>query len=225
VEMIKEKYPSHEIIGEESASENIVLSKKPTWVIDPIDGTTNFISQFPYCATLIGFMVDRVPVVGVAFNPILDELYAARKGNGATKNGEKITVNDTKEISKSLIITEFGSSRDEKIIDIVLQNMKSTILTPSRGIRALGACGPNVCCVASGQADLLYETGMHIWDICAVSIILEEAGGVVMNADGSTPLNYLNRKYIASCTPELAKEVASKLKPIDVPADGIESQD
>jgi myo-inositol-1(or 4)-monophosphatase len=65
-------------------------------------------------------------------NLILDELFAARKGNGATKNGEKITVNDTKEISKSLIITEFGSSRDDKILDIVLENMKSTILTPSR---------------------------------------------------------------------------------------------
>ena len=62
----------------------------------------------------------------------LDELFAARKGNGATKNGEKITVNDTKEISKSLIITEFGSSRDDKILDIVLENMKSTIITPSR---------------------------------------------------------------------------------------------
>ena len=89
-----------------------------------------------------------------------------------------------------------------------------------RGIRSLGSAACNICAVAAGQADAYYETGMHIWDICASGLILQEAGGVTVSTDGSE-LNYLNRKIIGACTEQIAQKLASKLTQLNPQPDGI----
>lgn len=218
---IKSKYPSHRIIGEESTAAGIpvILTDEPTWVIDPVDGTTNFVCGFPYTAVCIGVMINKMPVIGVVYNPIMDQMFSAKKDGGATMNGKTLKVSDTKEMEQSLILSEFGSSRDEKMQKAVIDNMYNVVMAPVRGIRGLGSAACNICAVASGQADAYFETGMHIWDICAAGLILQEAGGVNISTDGSE-LNYLNRKFIGACTMPLAQKIASKLVQINVTPDG-----
>lgn len=221
IQAIQTRFPDHEIIGEETsaAGKEIILTDKPTWVIDPVDGTTNFVSGFPYVAVCIGVMIKKNPVVGVVYNPILDQMFTAVKGKGATMNGKEIKVNQCKDMKDALILTEFGSSRSKDRIKVVTDNMCDVVLTPVRGIRALGSAACNICAVASGFADLYYETGMHIWDICAAGLILREAGGFTCSTDGAE-LDYLHRKFIGGCSSELALQVAAKLKQIDLPPDG-----
>ena len=98
IEAIKKKYENHEIIGEEStaAGKPVILTDRPTWVIDPVDGTTNFVCGFPYIAVCIGVMINKVPVVGVVYNPIMDHMYSAIKGKGATLNEKPLKANCNK---------------------------------------------------------------------------------------------------------------------------------
>lgn len=221
IDAITKRYADHEIIGEEStaAGKAVVLTERPTWVIDPVDGTTNFVCGFPYIAVCIGVMVNKKPVIGVVYNPIMDHMYCARIGKGATLNNQSIKVNSCKDMKDALMLSEFGSSRAEEMQRTVVNNMYSVVMTPVRGIRALGSAACNICAVASGQADGYFETGMHIWDICAAGLILQEAGGVTVSTDG-TELNYLNRKFIGACSIDLAKQMASKLTQINVEPDG-----
>ena len=100
-----------------------------------------------------------------------------------------------------------------------IKNEKKNFKCYCRGLRALGSAACNICAVAAGQADGYFETGMHIWDICASGLILQEAGGVTISTDG-TELNYLNRKIVGACSMGLAKQLASKLTQIDVKPDG-----
>lgn len=98
IDAITKRYADHEIIGEEStaAGKAVVLTERPTWVIDPVDGTTNFVCGFPYIAVCIGVMVNKKPVIGVVYNPIMDHMYCARIGKGATLNNQSIKVNSCK---------------------------------------------------------------------------------------------------------------------------------
>jgi myo-inositol-1(or 4)-monophosphatase len=125
--LLKEKYPDHHFIGEESTNEKILLSDNPTWIIDPIDGTTNFVHRFPYCSISIGFFLNKTPKIGVVYNPITDELFSAIDGQGAYLNGKTLVSSKQTELEKSQIITEFGSGRDPNKMKIVLENMHNII--------------------------------------------------------------------------------------------------
>jgi len=224
IERVNAKYPNHRIIGEESTSDGapVVLTDEITWVIDPVDGTTNFVCGFPYTAVCIGIMHHKQPIIGIVNNPIMNELYYARVNQGATCNGKSIESKTTSQLKTAVINTEFGSSRETGRIQTVVDNMKAVVLAPARGIRGLGSAACNICAVAAGQTDAYFETGMHIWDIAAAGLILREAGGVITSTDG-TELNFLNRKIIAACTRELASEIAATITQIDVEPDGVEA--
>ena len=106
--------------------------KHLSWVIDPVDGTTNFVCGFPYTAVCIGIMHKKEPVIGIVNNPIMKELYFARAGQGATLNGKSISSKETKELRRAVINTEFGSSREPERIQVVIDNMKKIVLAPAR---------------------------------------------------------------------------------------------
>ncbi|CAD5110822.1 DgyrCDS186 [Dimorphilus gyrociliatus] len=129
VRKLLEIFPSHEFIGEENtaAGKENILSDKPTWVIDPIDGTNNFVHRFPFVCISVGLLIEKKPVVGIIYNPITDEYYHAIKGQGAFCNGERIHVKKTEELKDALLCTEFGSSRDKDILDVKLGNMRKII--------------------------------------------------------------------------------------------------
>ena len=213
IKSISENFPSHQFVGEETVSASngakIVLSNEPTWVVDPVDGTTNFVHQFPHTCVCIGFMHQKITQFGVVFNPITDELFAARLNFGATLNDQVLKINQSspQSLLGSLVITEFGSSTDQAKMDFVFDNMVRIKNKGTHGIRSMGSCALNICFVASGRADAFYEIGMHIWDICAAGIVLREAGGVTTGINGEE-LDLLGRKIIAASNHSLGQEIA-----------------
>jgi len=218
LEKIKAKYPNHKLIGEESfqGANSILLTDEPTWVIDPIDGTSNFVTGFPFVAVVIGFIFKKQPVFGVVFNPILNEMFSAQKEKGSFLNGEKISVKKTKEINDSVILSGFSSGRNYEHLAKVQNNLESILMSPAIGIRMIGSTACAMTMVAAGKADAYFGARFHIWDICAPSIILTEAGGFVSDLAGKK-LNLMNRQIISACSNELINKIAAKITPIEIP--------
>jgi len=206
---LKHHFPNHRFIGEETSSK-VGLTSDPTWIVDPIDGTTNFVHTFPYVCVSIGLAVNKVPVLGIVYSPFLDRLYSARKGSGAYCNGKPITVRpNCNSLSDALLICEFGSQRDDEKRNAVFRNLEAVGWT-CRGIRCMGSAALNLCSIAEGCADGYWEFGLHVWDMAAAVVILTEAGGTVIDTKGG-PIDIMNRRILGACSEKIAKELSSLL--------------
>ncbi|XP_043286540.1 inositol monophosphatase 1-like [Venturia canescens] len=217
---ITEKYPDHRFIGEEetsSGTNSVQLTDAPTWVIDPIDGTMNFVHGLPHTCISVALLVEEVTVIGIVYNPILEQLFTAKKGNGAFLNGNPIRVSGEKELSKALLMMEMGTSRDPEKMKTVFKNVQ--ILTPKvHGVRTLGSAALNMCMVALGGADANFEFGIHIWDFAAGNLIVQEAGGVCIDPAGG-PLDLLSRRLLCASTKELAEQIVALISQYYPPRD------
>lgn len=204
---IRAKYPAHSFIGEESAS-NCEWTSSPTWIVDPIDGTANFVHKIPVCAVSIGFTVDRKFIVGVIYNPILDELFSASHLTASTLNGTEIKVSQVSELTSACVATECGSDRAEAKVDFVLEQLSTVLRNRAQCVRMLGSCALNMAHVACGRADVYYEHGPYAWDMAAGVLIIRQAGGVVCGAENGvdTPFDLTARSVLAF-TPGLASEL------------------
>lgn len=118
-------------IGEESTSEGAKceLTDSPTWIIDPVDGTLNFVHSFPHSCISIALLVKKEAEIAIIYNPVLKQRFSARRGQGALYNGDPIHVSDKKDLSQALVITEFGTSRDDKKLDINIENFRKILQT------------------------------------------------------------------------------------------------
>ena len=185
---LKEKlsvaFPGHTLVGEET-SDGIDYPSKAIY-IDPIDGTTNFVHGIPFCAISIGIWEEGYPVAGVVYNPILDELFYAETGKGATLNGSALKVTDTDTLQNSLIATGFPYTKIEQGEDFrwVMRTMEK-ILPHTRDMRRLGSAAIDLCYVARGTFDGYYEVNLKPWDVSAGILILQEAGGRVSDGNGA----------------------------------------
>ena len=206
---IKKKYPSHQTIGEESSDVKKPFTDAPTWIIDPVDGTMNFVHTFPFCCVSIGVTVNKEAVIGIVYSPFLDKLFTAKKGSGATCNGKPIHVRPCIGLKEALIVAELGSGREPDRINAVNKNLKS-VMWSCHGMRGLGSAALNICYVASGYADAYWEFGLHIWDMVAAGLILQEAGGYVYDTKLG-PIDLLSRRILASGTEIVAKELSAAL--------------
>ncbi|KAI6657579.1 hypothetical protein LOD99_322 [Oopsacas minuta] len=220
---IRKMYPAHSLIGEESVDTSETACKltgNPTWIIDPIDGTSNFVHGFPFVAISIGLWIDKKPAIGIIYNLILDQMYSACRGKGATLNGEKIHVSGQTDLNKAFIMCEWGSQRVIEWATSNRDNMFSLATAPNQchGLRSLGSSALNICMVASGCADAYYETGLHCWDMAAGILIIEESGGVCMDIEGGE-LDLMSRRLLCCSTPVLAKEIVKKTKPLSLKRD------
>ncbi|XP_072461073.1 inositol monophosphatase 1 isoform X1 [Notamacropus eugenii] len=217
---IREKFPSHSFIGEESvaAGEYSVLTDNPTWIIDPIDGTTNFVHRFPFVAVSIGFVVGKKMEFGVVYSCIEDKMYTGRKGKGAFCNDQRLQVSGQEDITKSILVTELGSSREPEIVKIILSNMERLLCIPIHGIRGVGTAAINMCLVASGGADAYYEMGIHCWDMAGAGVIVTEAGGVLLDITGG-PFDLMSRRIIAASSRPLAERIAKEIQLIPLQRD------
>ncbi|KAG5677029.1 hypothetical protein PVAND_006816 [Polypedilum vanderplanki] len=151
--------------GEEDSSDGkkAVLTNAPTWIIDPVDGTMNFVHSFPHSAISVALLVNKITEIGIIFNPVLGQKFTARRGQGAFYNGQQIKVSEKKSLANALLFTEFGTSRDEEKTKVVLENI-TKLVKLAHGFRSLGAAALNICMVALGGADCYYEYGVHAWD-------------------------------------------------------------
>lgn len=177
VKELTKMFPDHGILGEEGAQRN--PGQGFQWIIDPIDGTTNFTHGHPYFAVSIGLAYLGTPIVGVIYAPLLNELYTAAQGQGAFLNGKSIKVSATKKLQSSLLSTGFSYKR----LGINLPNFEHFLFN-TQGIRRGGAASVDLCYVAAGRIDGYWELGLKPWDITAGVCILKEAGGRITGIAG-----------------------------------------
>ena len=156
---------------------------KEYWLIDPLDGTTNYAHQYPFFAVSIGLLIAGVPEVGVIFDPSRQELFRAAKGLGATKNRRPIQVSNTNQLSESLLVSGFAYDRHETTDNNYAEFCHLTHLT--QGVRRSGSAALDLAHVACGRVDGYWERGIAPWDISAGVILLQEAGGKVTAYDQS----------------------------------------
>lgn len=194
------EFPDHAMIGEEeTAALGTVpeLTDEPTWLVDPVDGTTNFVHKFPFCCVSIALAVRKEVVVAVVYNPVLEEMFAATKGGGAFLNGQRISSSDARDMKSSIFITELGTRRDSSFMEAAFNRIKAMAIE-TRGMRSCGSCALNLCSVACGRADAYYEIGLGgPWDMAAGALVLQEAGGIVSDPVGS-PLNIMSRRVLGT---------------------------
>ncbi|XP_058196891.1 inositol-phosphate phosphatase-like [Rhododendron vialii] len=183
---LKQHFPNHKFIGEETTAAYGVteLTDEATWIVDPLDGTTNFVHGFPFVCVSIGLTIEKVPVVGVVYNPIMDELFTGIHGKGAFLNGNPIKVSSQSELVKSLLCTEAGTKRDKPTVDATTNRINS-LLFKVRSLRMCGSCALDLCGIACGRLDLFYELGFGgPWDVAGGAVIVKEAGGVIFDPSG-----------------------------------------
>lgn len=194
IDIIREEFPEDAIVGEEDYSASSTkaapgekIPEGKVWCIDPIDGTTNFVHNYPFSAVSIGYCEDGIPRVGVIYNPNLDAMYEAAEGFGAYLNGEKMTVDSSTSLDDCLLVNNIGNFRDKEFIDESTNRVNKWLNAGLRGYRASGSACQNMAHVSSGQVSCYYE---HLyggpWDVCAGTVLVKEAGGVVLDpTDGS----------------------------------------
>jgi len=206
-------FPTHAFIGEEdnaaAGGAPPVLTDAPTWIVDPLDGTTNFVHGWPVVSVSIALVVRREPVVGVVFNPVTNEFFAATKGEGATRNGEPCAPSPVTDLSTALICTELGVSRDPAVAAAVLGRV-AALTAATRSLRSGGCCSLGLCSVACGRLDVFYEIGFGgAWDVAAGALIVREAGGRVLDPAGGA-WDMMGRRVLAGA-PGVAAAAAAVL--------------
>ncbi|MEZ5360504.1 MAG: inositol monophosphatase family protein [Candidatus Zixiibacteriota bacterium] len=185
---IKKAYPGHSILAEESGES---IKQSPfLWIIDPIDGTTNYAHGYPAFCISIALAVDGKMTLGAIYDPVHDELFYAHRGQGAFLNRKRISVSTEKKLLHSLLATGFPYDIAESRIDN-LENF-GRMYKHSRGIRRGGSAALDLCYLACGRFDGFWELKLHPWDTAAGLVIVEEAGGKVTQIDGSEYSIYNN---------------------------------
>jgi myo-inositol-1(or 4)-monophosphatase len=191
-EILLGAFPSYGMLAEEGG--RLSGEEDARWIVDPLDGTTNYAHGLPIFAVSIALERAEEVVLGVVHDPIREETYVAEPGRGAALNGEPIKVSDTDELIQALIATGFPYDR-EKMPEALELFGRFVALT--RGVRRLGSTALDLCYVAFGRLDGYYERGIWPWDIAAGSLILEEAGGKVTDYLGGR-LDLEGREIVAS---------------------------
>lgn len=187
IKKLTELVPEAGFITEEGTSE--VGVKKINWIIDPLDGTTNFLRGIPHFSTSIALMEDDVITLGVVYDIMLDVAYSTVRGEGASANGKLISVSTTKETKEAIVATGFPYRRDAHM-NANFKALEYCVLN-CRGVRRFGSAALDLAYVASGKFDAYYENTLNIWDIAAGVLLIEEAGGRICDYSGGT--DYLNR--------------------------------
>ena len=181
LEIISRNFPKDDILSEEAG-----VKKKGSdriWIIDPLDGTTNFVHGFPFCGVSLAFEYEEKPVFGIVYNPFMDEYFEAERGAGALLNKKPIQVSSTIDISASLLATGFPydiHKNPKKIMEIF-----SRMITRAQGLRRAGSAALDLCYVAAGKFDGFWEQGLKPWDTAAGKLIVDEAGGKVTTFEGT----------------------------------------
>jgi len=192
-EILRQSFPEYGILGEEGSKSTAPFTYR--WIIDPLDGTTNYTYGYPLFGVSIALEKQGEITLGVVYNPILGELFIAEKGSGAFLNGTPIHVTDTNELGKSLLASGFpydawtnARNNCSKWEDFI----KTTI-----SVRCDGSAALDLCHTACGRLDGYWELDLEPWDMAAGALIVQEAGGMVTQADGK-PFSHLHRSILAS---------------------------
>ena len=216
IRTLREAYPAHAILAEESGkSAGTKGGAEYTWIIDPLDGTTNFIHGFPQYAVSIGIMHRDTLSHGVIYDPFKNELFHASRGGGAFMNDQRIRVSKRTRFADALIGTGFPYSNLESLDQYLA--MFRAVVSKVAGVRRAGAAALDLAYVAAGRLDGFWELGLSPWDIAAGILIVQEAGGLVSDLNGES--DYLNSGQIVGGNPKVFHQLLRTLTSLETPVD------
>ncbi len=207
INTIRETYPDHAIFAEESGR---AAGDQFEWIIDPLDGTTNFLHGIPQYAISIAMREKGVLKVAVIFDPIKDELFTAVKGEGALLNDRRIRVSKTENMNYSLLATGFPY-KDTKNLDLWVECFRA-LMPETSGVRRAGSAALDLAWVAAGRYDGFWEFDLNTWDVAAGVLLVQEAGGIVSEVDGGR--DHLISGDIMAASPAIYRRMLRKLSPI-----------
>jgi myo-inositol-1(or 4)-monophosphatase len=209
VDTILKSYPDHAILAEEGTNKGNNPDSEYVWIIDPLDGTTNFLHGFPQYCVSIALAHKDVVQQGVIFDPVRNDLFTATRGRGAFLNDRRIRVSKRQHLRDCLIGTGFPF-RDGSYLDTYLQMMKAMI-TQTAGLRRPGAAALDLAYVAAGFYDGFWEVGLNPWDVAAGSLLVLEAGGLIGDLAGEG--NYLFGGQVIAASPKIFAQMVTTLGP------------
>jgi len=209
VETLLASYPDHAILAEEGTAKGDNADAENVWIIDPLDGTTNFLHGFPqYCVSIA--LAQRGQVTqGVVYDPVRNDLFTATRGRGAFLNDRRIRVSRRQHLRDCLIGTGFPF-RDGSYLDTYLRMMK-TMIEQTAGLRRPGAAALDLAYVAAGFYDGFWEVGLNAWDVAAGSLLIQEAGGLIGDLAGDG--DFLHGGQVIAATPKVFAQMVTALSP------------
>jgi myo-inositol-1(or 4)-monophosphatase len=203
--ILKRRFPSHNLLGEESGAQSGDSSY--TWVVDPLDGTTNFAHAYPFFCVSIALLKGKEPIVGVVYDALRNECFTAEKGHGAFLNGKRLRVTKVSDLKKSLVCTGFAYAILKTHYN--LDNFKQFVLK-AQGVRRDGSAALNLAYTAAGRFDGFWERGIEAWDMAAGVLLVKEAGGRVTDINGK-PYDLFAKNALAT-NGKLHKKMFGMLK-------------
>ncbi|MFN3302245.1 MAG: inositol monophosphatase family protein [Roseateles sp.] len=209
IETLLQAYPNHGILAEESGRNHGARDSEYVWIIDPLDGTTNFIHGFPvYCVSIALAFRGKVEQA-VVYDPTRNDLFYATKGRGAFLNDKRLRVSKRTRMSDALIGTGFPFRRGDNFKRYM--KMFEEVMQHCAGLRRPGAAALDLCYVAAGYYDAFFETGLQPWDIAAGSLIVSEAGGLIGNFTGEA--DFLHQREVVAGNPKIYAQLVQMLTP------------
>jgi len=205
--VIHTAYPDHSILAEESGDTPGARAEY-RWVIDPLDGTTNYIHGFPQYCVSVALEHRGVPTHGVVYDPGKNELFTASRGRGAFLDDRRMRVSKCTRLQDALVGTGFPYKEVSRL-DLYMRQLR-TMMTSSAGVRRAGAAALDLAYVAAGRLDAFWEMGLSRWDMAAGALLIQEAGGMVADLQGGA--DFLDRGEIAAATPKVLPELLAALR-------------
>jgi myo-inositol-1(or 4)-monophosphatase len=207
IEVSRDQYPEHAILAEESGAAG---EHEYTWIIDPLDGTTNYLHGFPQFSVSIGVTRKGELEHGVVYDPLRQEIFTASRGQGAQLDGRRIRVSKRTMLSQSLVGTGFPYRANLQHIEQYLDMLRAVMLE-SAGVRRPGSAALDLCYVAAGRVDAFFEIGLSPWDIAAGALIIREAGGRISDFRGGD--GYLASGNVVAGNPKTYAALSKLLAP------------
>jgi len=207
IDVIRRAYPDHAILAEESGQQG---NSDYLWIIDPLDGTTNYLHGYPQFAVSIGLYHDHKPHQAVVFDPLRNELYTASRGAGAQLNDRRMRVSGITHLDNALIATGFPF-REMTQLEIFIDTFRA-ILPQVSGVRRAGSASLDLAHVACGKLDGFWEFGLSAWDMAAGCLLVQEAGGLVSDFCGGQ--HQLDTGHVVVGTPRIHAELLARLKSV-----------
>ena len=209
IQTLLEAYPGHGILAEESGRTHGAKNSEYVWIIDPLDGTTNFLHGFPVYAVSIALAHRGQVQQAVVYDPTRNDLYFASKGRGAFCNDRRLRVSKRTRLADSLIGTGFPFRKGDNFKRYV--KMFEEVMQSCAGLRRPGAAALDLCYVAAGYYDGFFETGLNPWDVAAGSLIITEAGGLIGNFTGDS--DFLYQREVVAGSPKVYGQLVQMLAP------------